>query len=52
VGLLLHMFDGHDRSVAKIDAETISVMLTVGWWLAFSTSLYWFEKSDHTSKSM
>ena len=51
VGLTLHMFDGYDRGVAKIDPDAISPMLTVAWWLAFSTSLYWSEMSEHASRS-
>lgn len=52
VALTLHMFDGHDRGVAKIDADAISPMLTLGWWLAFSTSLYLSETTEHTSGSI
>jgi hypothetical protein len=51
VGLILHMFDGYDRGVKKIDADVVSLMFTVGWWLAFSTSLYWSEMSKDTAKS-
>jgi hypothetical protein len=49
VALTLHLFDGYDRGVAKIDSDTLSPMLTFGWWLAFSTSLYWSETTTHTS---
>ena len=49
VGLGLQIFDGYDRGVAKIDSDAISPMLTFGWWLAFSTSLYWSETTGHTS---
>jgi hypothetical protein len=52
VAFILHMFDGYDCGVARIDAGAISPMLTIGWWLAFSTSLYWSEMSEHTSKSV
>src|SRR5581483_11786922 len=49
VGLGLHILDGYDRGVAKIDPDAISPMLTFGWWLAFSTSLYWSETTGQTS---
>lgn len=49
VGLGLHIFGGSDRGVAKIDPDAISPMLTFGWWLAFSTSLYWSETTGQTS---
>jgi hypothetical protein len=49
VALTLHMFDGYDHGVAKIESDTISPMLTFGWWLAFSTSMYWSETTEHTS---
>jgi hypothetical protein len=51
LGRGIDMFDGHDHGVAKIDPDAISPMLTVGWWLAFSTSLYWSEMSEHIPKS-
>ncbi|HLY98603.1 MAG TPA: hypothetical protein VKT33_06015 [Candidatus Angelobacter sp.] len=43
----LHIF-GYD-SGAKIEADTISPMLTFAWWLAFSTSLYWSETTEPAS---
>src|SRR5437016_6010894 len=49
VGFTLHLFDGYDRGVAKIDADVFSPMLTFGWWLAFSGSLYWSETTAPTS---
>ncbi len=49
VGLIVRMFDGYDRGVAKIDTETISPMLTVAWWLAFSTGLYLSESTEEPS---
>ncbi|HET6843817.1 MAG TPA: hypothetical protein VFK06_19370 [Candidatus Angelobacter sp.] len=42
----LHIFGGYDHGVAKIEADTISPMLTFGWWFAFSTSLYWSETTE------
>lgn len=51
VGLILHRFDGYDHGIAKIDPDSISPMLTVGWWFAFSASLYLSEMSQHTFKS-
>lgn len=50
VPCILHMFDGYDGGVSRFDAGVISAMLTIGWWLAFSTSLYWSEMSGHTAK--
>jgi hypothetical protein len=52
VELTLRMFGGYDLGVAKADPEAISAILTFGWWLAFSASLYWSEMSEHTSKSV
>jgi hypothetical protein len=49
VALTLHMLDGYDRGVAKIDPDTLSPMLTFGWWLTFSTSLFWSETTEHRS---
>src|SRR5581483_8864897 len=49
VGFTLHLFDGYGRGVAKIDTDVFSPMLTFGWWLAFSTSLYWSEATSHAS---
>jgi hypothetical protein len=42
------LFDGYDRGVAKIDDDVVSPVLTFGWWLAFSGSLYWSETVEHT----
>jgi hypothetical protein len=49
VGLTLQVFDGYDRGVAKIDPDAISPIYTLGWWFAFSTSLYWVETTEHAS---
>ena len=51
VGLALHVFDGYDRGVANINAETSSSILTVGWWFAFSISLYLSEMMPINVKS-
>jgi hypothetical protein len=51
LGLALHMFGGYDRGVEKINSEVISPVLTVGWWLAFSISLYWSEMSEQADDS-
>lgn len=49
VGLGLHIFGGYDRGIARIDPDAISPMLTFGWWLAFSISLYWSETTEPAS---
>jgi hypothetical protein len=50
-GLALDMFDGYVRGVAKLNADTISPILTVPWWFAFSISLYWSEIREQANKS-
>jgi len=49
--LVLEMFDGYDRGVAKLNDDIISPILTVAWWFAFSISLYWSEISGCANKS-
>jgi hypothetical protein len=46
----LQMFDGYVRGVAKLNADTMSPILTVAWWFAFSISLYLSDKSEQTYK--
>jgi len=49
--VVLEMFDGYDRGVAKLNDDIISPILTVAWWFAFSISLYWSEISGCANKS-
>jgi hypothetical protein len=49
--LVLGMFDGYVRGVAKLNADIISPIFTVAWWFAFSISLYWNEMSEQANKS-
>jgi hypothetical protein len=50
-GLALHRFDGFVGGVSKINPDIISPILTVGWWFAFSISLYWSEVREQTARS-